>query len=124
MTIYEKCKQTGDTSIHEEYTYICQNSSGSIELPLTGQQIKSICTMGDNDVAVEEVANDKRVCEWMDKYSDEEIRDAVAECGDWSDDDLSDRKSNINRLIWAFAWDVFDSENPNESLAIDELQHI
>lgn len=124
MTIYKKCQQTGDTSIHDEYTYICQNSSGTIEMPLTGQQIKSICTMGDNNVAVEEVANNERVSEWMGKYSNEQIREAVAECGDWTDQDLSDRKANINRFVWAFAWDIFDSENPNENLAIDELQNI
>ena len=80
--------------------------------------------MGDNDVAVEEVSNDERLSEWMDKYSDEQILEAVAECGDWTDQDLSDRKANINRLVWVFAWDVFDSENPNENLAIDELQNI
>ena len=80
--------------------------------------------MGDNDVAVEEVSNDERLSEWMDKYSDEQILEAVAECGGWTDKDLSDRKANINRLVWVFAWDVFDSEPPNESLAIDELQNI
>lgn len=80
--------------------------------------------MGDNDVAVEEVSNDERLSEWMYKYSDEQILEAVAECGDWTDQDLSDRKANINRLVWVFAWDVFDSETPNESLAIDGLQNI
>ena len=78
MTIYEKCQKNGDTSIHNEYTYFCQNSSGTIKLPLNGWQIKNICTMGDNDVVVEEVINEERVCEWMGKYSDEQLRDAVA----------------------------------------------
>ena len=123
MNIYEKCQQTGDTSIHDEYTYICQNGSGTIELPLTGKQIKSICTIGDNDVAVDKVANDERVCKWISKYTDEQIHDTVVEYGDWSEEELSDRKTNINCLIWALAWDVFDSENPNESLAVDELQN-
>ena len=124
MTIYDKCQQAGDFNIHNEYTYICQSGSGTIELPLTGQQIKNICTIGENDVAVNDVANDERVCEWLNKYSDELICDTLAECGDWGEEDFSDRKTNINRLVWVLAWDVFDSENPNEYLAIEELQNI
>ena len=124
MTVYENCQWTGDISIHDEYTYICQNGSGTIELPLTGQQIKNICTIGENDVAVDEVTKDDCVSEWMSKYSDKQICDALAECGDWNEKDFSDRKTNINRLVWVLAWDVFDSENPNEYLAVDELQNI
>jgi hypothetical protein len=30
--------------------------------------------------------------------------------------------SNIHRLVWLLAWDVFDSEDPNEYLAADALQ--
>lgn len=77
MTIYDKCQQAGDFNIHNEYTYICQNGSGTIELPLIGRQIMSICRIGNNDVAVNEVANDERVYEWMNKYSDEQICDAL-----------------------------------------------
>ena len=31
------------------------------------------------------------------------IINAVTECGDWTGQKLSDRKANINRLVWAFA---------------------
>lgn len=40
----------------------------------------------------------------------------------WSEEELIDRQANIHRLVWTLAWDVFDSENPNEYLAADELQ--
>ena len=98
------------------------SSSGSIELPLTGKQIKSICTTGDNDVAVDVVVDDVKVQEWLGKYSDEQIRRALEEYGNWSDKELTDLKSNMSRLVWMMAWDIFDSDDPNESLAIDEMQ--
>ena len=123
MTLYEKCQNTGDKEIHDDYVYIGQTSSGSIELPLTGKQIKSICTTGDNDVAVDAVVNDVKVQEWLGKYSDGQIKCALEEYGNWSDKELTDLKSNKSRLVWMMAWDIFDSEDPNENLAIDEMQH-
>lgn len=86
------------------------------------EQIKSICTTGDNDIAVDEVSNDAKVREWIGRYSDKVIKDALAENGAWNEEELSDRNINIKRIIWTLAWDLFDSENPNECLAIDELQ--
>ena len=102
--------------------YIGQNRSGRIELPLTGKQIKSICTTGNNDVAVNAVCNDSKVKKWLDKYSDEQVKSALEEYGSWTEEELNDQEANKNRLVWVLAWDIFDSENPNESLAVDEMQ--
>ena len=122
MSLYEKCQQTGDMKIHDDYVYIGQNGSGSIELPLTGKQIKSICTTGNNDVAVDAVCNDTMVKEWLNRFSEENIKSALEEYGNWTEEELSDQKANINRLVWVLAWDIFDSENPNENLALDDMQ--
>ena len=124
MTLYEKCQECGDTSIHEDYVYIGQTGSGEIEIPLIGEQIKNICTSGNNDIAVEAVSGSQEIQTWMERYNDAQIQDALSEYGYWSGEELTDRQTNINRLVWTLAWDVFDSENPNESLAADDMQKV
>ena len=62
MTIREKKRQTGKMTIYDKQIYIGQSSSGEIEIPLTGKQIKSICTIGENDIAVTEVSNYPKRC--------------------------------------------------------------
>lgn len=94
MSLYEKCQQTGDMKIHDDYVYIGQNGSGSIELPLTGKQIKSICTTGNNDVAVDAVCNDTMVKEWLNRFSEEIIKSALEEYGNWTEEELSDQKES------------------------------
>ena len=122
MTLYERCQQIGDNEIHDDYVYIGQTGSGEIEIPLTGKQIRSICTTGDNDAAVEVVVNNASVKESLSKYSNEKIKSALEEYGNWSEEELCDNNVNVRRLVWVLAWDINDSENPNESLAIDEMQ--
>ena len=119
----EKGLQAGDTTIHDELVYVGQTSSGRIEIPLTGEQVKSICTQGNNDIAVAVVAKSAKVKEWMENYSDELLRSELLEYGNWTEDDLTDRVTNIERMVWSLAWDIFDSENPNDSLAADDLQY-
>ena len=122
MTLYEKCQQSGDKEIHDDYVYIVQTSSGEIEIPLTGEQIKSICTQGDNEVAVNAVSNDAKVKEWLGKYSDGQVKCALEEYGNWDEEELNNPETNLSRLVWMLAWDVFDSDNPNEYLAVDGMQ--
>lgn len=124
MTLYEKCQQSGDTELHDEYVYIAQTGSGEIEIQLMGEQVKSIATMGENDIAVEAVANTLEIQQWMKKYPDEVLRQALLEYGNWDEEELGDRQSNIQRLVWVLAWDLFDSDNPNEFLAADEYQRL
>ena len=124
MTLYEKCQQSGDTELHDEYVYIAQTGSGEIEIPLMGEQVKSIATMGENDIAVEAVANTPEIQQWMKKYPDEVLRQALLEYGNWDEEELGDRQSNIQRLVWVLAWDLFDSDNPNDYLAADEYQKL
>ena len=122
MTHYEKCHIDGDTTIHDELLYIGQTTCGEIEIPLRGRDIKAICTTGENDLAVESVADSPYVRMWMERYGDETIQHALAEYGCWTESELTKRLSNIHRLVWLLAWDVFDSEDPNEYLAADALQ--
>ena len=124
MTLYEKCQQAGDTSIHDDYVYIGQTSSGEIEIPLKGEQIKAICTQGQNDWAVAEVCQSPHIKTWMKRYSDTQLCTSLSETGEWSEEELAanSREENIKRLVWLLAWDIFDGQNPNEHLAADELQ--
>lgn len=89
-----------------------------------GEQVKSIATMGENDIAVKAVANTPEIQQWMKKYPDEVLRQALLEYGNWDEEELGDRQSNIQRLVWMLAWDLFDSDNPNEFLAADEYQRL
>lgn len=124
MSLYEKCQMSGDKEIHDNYMYIGQSGSGIIEIPLTGRQIKSICTSGDNDIAVDAVCSDAKVKEYLAKYSDEQIRSVLEEYGNWDEEELHDREANISRLVWTLAWDIYDKDNPNDSLAVDDMQSI
>ena len=123
MTLYEKVNQSGDCSIHNDYVYIGQSSSGTIEFPLTGEQIHCICTSGSNDLASKMVSKDEQVAKWMERYSDEQLKSVILEYGAWDEEELTDRQQNIERIVWLLAWDVFDDENPNNHLAIDEMQY-
>ncbi len=116
MTIREKNRQTGKKTIYDKHIYIGRSSSGEIEILLTGKQIKSICTIGENDIAVTEVSNSLKIQELMKRYTDEQLLSALKEMGRWNDNELRDRQENINRLVWMLAWDIFDSDNPNECL--------
>ena len=122
MGLYEKVMASGDTQIHDRYVYILQSGSGTIEIPITGKLIKEICTIESNDAAVEKACKHWRVKEKLAKYTDEELAEELSEYGALDEDELKNRKDNEARIVWSLAWDVFDSENPNEYLAIDELQ--
>lgn len=122
MGLYEKVMASGDTKIHDRYIYILQSGSGTIEIPITGKLIKEICTIGSNDAAVEKACKHWRVKEKLAKYTDEELAEELSEYGTLDEDELKNRKDNEARIVWSLAWDVFDSENQNEYLAIDELQ--
>lgn len=123
MTHYGKCRIDGDTTIHDELLYIGQTTCGEIEVPLKGRDIKAICTTGENDLAVEAVADSPRIRMWMERYGDETIQRVLTECGCWTEEELSQRRANIHRLVWLLAWDVFDSEDPCEHLTADALQN-
>lgn len=122
MGLYEKVIASGDTQIHDRYIYILQSGSGNIEIPITGKLIKEICASGSNDAAVEKACKHWRVKKKLAQYTDEELAEELSKYGAWDEDELKNRKDNEARIVWSLAWDVFDSENPNEYLAIDELQ--
>lgn len=122
MGLYEKVMASGDTHIYDRYIYILQSGSGTIEIPITGKFIKEICTIGSNDAAVEKACKHWRVKEKLAQYTDEELAEELSEYGAWDEDELKNRKDNEARIVCSISWDVFDSENPNEYLAIDELQ--
>lgn len=121
MEIYDYRINLGDKSIHDDYVYIGQSGSGDIEIPLTGKQIKSICTQGDNEENVIQVCKSPLVRDVLRKYTDVQVHDALVEYGDWDEEELKDRRANEICLIWLLSWDISDSENPNDFLAVNSL---
>ena len=107
----------------EKKVYIAQTGSGRIEIPLTGEEINSICTMGSNDAAVESVCNKPRLRCWMMRYSKELIREEIRSYSDWTEEELSSDEDNLQRLVWLLAWNVSDSDDPDSFLADEDYEY-
>lgn len=109
-------------TLEDNKVYIAQTTCGLIEVPLTGEEINSICSSGYNDEAVEFVCEKPCLRCWMSRYSKELIREKVREYGNWTEEDLANDKDNLQHLIWLLAWDVFDCDDPDSYLATEEIR--
>ena len=106
----------------EKQIYLAQTGSGRIVIPLTGEEINSICTMGSNDAAVESVCNKPCLRCWMTRYSKELIREEIRDYSDWTEEELSSDEENLQRLVWLLAWDVSEADDPDSFLANEEIR--
>ena len=104
--------------------YIASTGSGRIEVPLTGEEINSICTPGPNDMAVKYVCDKPSLRSWMSRYSKELIREEAKEYGAWSDEELANDEDTLHRIIWILAWNEFEEEDPDSHLADEEFQQL
>ena len=75
--------------LQDDKVYIAQTTCGTIEIPLTGEDINSICTSGPNDLAVEYVCSKPSLRNWMTQYSKELIREEVRDYGNWTEEELA-----------------------------------
>lgn len=81
-------------------TYIWTTGSGRIEIPLTQDQIDSVCHPGPNDLAVAALPKPN--------LDPELLRSELREYGTWDDDELRFHESNVERILWIACWDVFE----------------
>ena len=106
--------------LQDDKVYIAQTTCGTIEIPLTGEDINSICTSGPNDLAVEYVCSKPSLRNWMTQYSKELIREEVRDYGNWTEEELANDEDNIQRLVWILSWELSDSEDPDLYLADED----
>lgn len=98
-------------------------SSCVIDLAMKGSDILDIAQSGDNGPACERVKSEKYIRHQLDKFSDEEIRNVIDECGaDYSEEDLQDRNANETRLLWFAAWNAADDEEAHELGEIEKMR--
>ena len=58
----------------------------------------------DDDVAALE--RKPYVSKQLDKFTPEQLRESLKECGAWDEDDLSDHAANRLRVVWIAAGDI------------------
>ena len=110
--------------LQDDKVYIALSTCGTIEIPLTGEDINSICKWGtSNDEDVEYVCNNPKLRSWMNRYSKELIREEVRDYGNWTEEELANDEDNIQRLVWLLSWEIFESEDPDFYLANEEFQN-
>lgn len=51
------------------------------------------------------------ISEQLSSLDPEAIRDELAECGAWSDDELSDPEANLLRILWLACGQIYDDCN-------------
>ena len=70
------------TAIDKQNEFVCISyGSGYVELFMTLEQVESIATIGENDLAVEEVSKDPIIKKQFEQYSDETIEKAFKDIG-------------------------------------------
>jgi hypothetical protein len=82
------------------------SSSGQIELSYTRKQAYSIPLSGAADEAVKDLMKNKNVMFQFSLIPCALIKKILLEYGAWDNEELQDRKTNIERLIWISCLDI------------------
>lgn len=83
------------------------SSCGRIELPLFKQEYTTIPCSGAADDAVSSLYNQSNIIRRFDKYNDDVLFKVVREIfADYKDEELKDRKANIERILWVACLDL------------------
>lgn len=93
-----------------------------VQFRIPGAAIRAICRSGPNYSATdawlpevqrltEELYRDNPDNPW--NPTPERIRKELQEYGAWDDEELADDSANWQRLLWAFAWNVFEEAVPD-----------
>ena len=115
--------QSGKLSeIHDELVYLPSDESGKIVIPMTGWDIRQICAGGY--YAAVDYAKGKNMTKWLSKYSDELIFNEAKQCADCYDEELAveDRISWLGYIIFSYAFEIKEYEDPAIYLATDKMQ--
>ena len=110
------------SEIQNELVYIGSDESGIIEIPMTGWDIRQICAGGY--YAAVEFATGKNMAKWLSKYSDELIFNEAMQCCDYDEEELKteDRISWLGYIIFSFALEIKEYEDPNYFLGNEKIQ--
>ena len=110
------------SEIRDELVYIASDESGKIEIPMTGWDIRRICAGGY--YAAVEFAEGKNITKWLSRYSDKLIFNEAMQCCDYDEEELQseDRISWLGYIIFSFALEIKEYEDPNSFLGDEKMQ--
>ena len=78
------------------------------EIQMTLKQAKSASHAGRCDEDVKSLLVQKKIKRQLDKISDDDLRYVLGQYGAWSEEELGDRGSNEERIIWIAASDIIE----------------
>ena len=83
------------------------SSCGRIELPLFKSEYSSVPLIGRADESIAALMKQPKIINRFDKYSDDLLFKVVREIfADYKDEELKDRKANIERILWIACLDL------------------
>ncbi len=115
--------QSGKFSeIHNELVYLPTDESGKIVIPMTGWDIRQICAGGY--YAAVDYARGENMTKWLSKYSDELLFNEAKQCVDCDEEELAteDRISWLGYIIFSFAFEIKEYEDPDRYLGNEKIQ--
>lgn len=77
-------------------------------LEMTKKQALSCSHPGPCDNDVEVLLKAKKIRQQLDKISDYDLRSELKEWGAWSDEELTNRQKNEQRIVWIAACNIKD----------------
>lgn len=86
------------------------SSDGRIELQITKAEAAQGYHLGqcDNDVFI--LSQKPRIARQLKRLNPDIVRNELAGCGAWDDDELADDTQNLQRLLWLACADITDEK--------------
>lgn len=107
--LYKEIRTMKAIDKHNEFVCISYGS-GYVELFMTLEQVESIATIGENDLAVKEVLKDLIIKKQFKRYSDEIIEKAFKDIGIDEQDKTFTREEQEQYILWCMAWTHIDDD--------------
>lgn len=82
------------------------SSCGRIEIPLFKSEYTSVPVSGRADESIAALIKQPKIINRFDKYADELIVKILVEYGAWEPQELTNRKENIERILWIACLDL------------------
>lgn len=84
--------------------------SGRIELHFTRADVGAVAQPGSNDAAVAALRKRFYVVAQLASVTDAVLAEELREWGAWTEEELSDRESNLDRLVWLACWGINEGD--------------
>ncbi|MGE5433042.1 MAG: hypothetical protein ACM3QX_18335 [Syntrophomonadaceae bacterium] len=83
-------------------------------IEMTRKQAEYTAHRGECLPQVQELLQDSKIKRQLKKISDDDLKEELDQYGAWSDEELSDRADNEERIIWLAAGHILDQiEDPD-----------